>query len=40
MSRPHPLQGSRIKSAGLYSVQNFSTEYTELRVDTDRRQRV
>ncbi len=40
MSRPHPLQDNRIKSPSLYSVQNFTIEYTELRVDTDRRQRV
>ena len=33
-------QGNRIKSTGLYSEKNFTTEYTEGRVDTDRRRRV
>ena len=34
------VQGNRIKITSLYSVQNFTTEYTESRVDTDRRHRV
>ena len=33
-------QGNRIKSTGLYSEKNFTTEYTEGRVDIDRRHRV
>ena len=36
-------QGNRVNRAGLYSVQNFTTEYTEGtegRVDTNRRHRV
>ena len=33
-------QGNRIKSAGLYSVQYFTTEYTLGHEDNDRRRRV